>query len=130
MSDEIKLTPKVINEVAQLIDALPKVVKDRIPDAIRVMFTNSANEKYKYPVDFNLPFNEQGLDQLSIQITERILKDLPHLVEYVEKEPKWNEVQDKKEAIKIMEKEICTNLYNVHNVLAARKLARKNMLLM
>ena len=125
MRDEIKLTPKVINEVAQLIDALPKVTKDRIPNTIMIMFTNSANEKHKYPVDFNLPFNVQGIEPLSIQITERILRDLSPLIEYVEKKPKWKEMQNKKEAIKIMEKEICTNLYNVHNALAERKLAKE-----
>lgn len=125
MNDEIKLIPKIINEVAQLIDALPKVTRNRIPEPIMVMFTNSANEKHKYPVDFNLPFDKQGLEPLSIQITEKILRDLPPLIEYVEKEPKWSEKKDKKEAIRIMESEICTNLFNVHNVLAARKLAKE-----
>ena len=85
MNDDIKLTPKVINEVAQLIDALPKITRNRIPEPIMVMFTNSANEKHKYSVDFNLPFDKQGLEPLSIQITERILKDMPPLIEYVEK---------------------------------------------
>ncbi len=125
MNDDIKLTPKIVNEVAQLIDALPKITRNRIPEPIMVMFTNSANEKHKYPVDFNLPLDKQGLEPLSIQIFGRILKDLPPLIKYVEKESKWREAKDKKEAIKIMESEICTNLFNVHNVLAARKLAKE-----
>ena len=45
MNDDIKLTPKVVNEVAQLIDALPKITKNRIPTPIMVTFTNSAKEK-------------------------------------------------------------------------------------
>lgn len=125
MNDDIKLTPKVINEVAQLIDALPKITRNRIPEPIMVMFTNSANEKHKYSVDFNLPFDKQGLEPLSIQITERILKDMPPLIEYVEKKSMCSEIKDKKEAIKIMEIEICTNLFNVHNVLASRKLSKE-----
>lgn len=125
MNDDIKLTPKVINEVAQLIDALLKITKNRIPAPIMVMFTNSAKEKDKYLVDMNVPFEEQGIEPLSIQIMGRILKDLPPLVKYVEKEPKWIEAKSKEEAIAIMENEICTNLFNVHNILAARKLAKE-----
>lgn len=125
MNDKIKLTPKVVNEVAQLIDTLPKITKDRIPEPIMVMFTNSAKEKDKYPVDMNVPFEKQGIEPLSIQIMGRILKDLPPLVKYVEKEPKWSEAENKEKAIVIMESEICTNLFNVHNVLASRKLAKE-----
>lgn len=125
MSDELKLTPKVISEVSQLIDRLPKITKDRIPEPIMVMFVNSKIDISKYPIDFEKSFEEQNIEPLSFQIMGRILKDLPPLVEYVEKVPKWSETEDKRKAIDIMKEEICTNLFNVHNVLASRKLAKE-----
>lgn len=121
---EKKLTPRVINEVYQIIEMLPNEDKEQIPQNIREYFKKNANEIDRYPVDKNKDIDEQNLDEYTYAYVYMLMKYISSELEYQKIEPNWETVTDIKEKVKQLEIEIETNFFNVNNVLADRKLEK------
>lgn len=118
------ISKRVINEVAQILQGFSTKSKEQIPPDLFNFFLSNANEKEKYPVDINIPIDKQDLDKDTYKYVALLLNFVKPTIEYVNLEPKWSNLKEKKEIIQQIEKEIATNLFNINNILADRKLEK------
>jgi len=118
------LTQRVISEVSQIIDMLPERSINQIPADIRNFFKNNAKEIEKYPVIPNIDLDKQDLDENTYNYVLLLMKFVNSFTEYIELEPKWNELDNIEEKVKQLEKELATNFFNINNILADRELEK------
>lgn len=118
------LTPRVINEVAQIIDILPERSINQIPADIINFFRNNAKEIDKYPVNPNIDLDKQDLDENTYNYVLLLMKFVKSFTEYIELEPKWNKLETIEERVKQLEEELASNFFNINNILADRELEK------
>lgn len=118
------LTPRVINEVAQIIDILPERSINQIPADIINFFRNNAKEIDKYPVNPNIDLDKQDLDENTYNYVLLLMKFVKSFTEYIELEPKWNKLETIEERVKQLEDELASNFFNINNILADRELEK------
>lgn len=118
------LTPRVINEVAQIIDMLPERSINQIPADIINFFKNNAKEIDKYPVNPNIDLDKQDLDENTYNYILLLMKFVKSFTDYIELEPKWNELDNIEEKVKQLENELATNFFYINNILADRELEK------
>ena len=118
------LTPRVINEVTQIIDMLPERSINHIPADIINFFKNNAKEIDKYPVNPNIDLDKQDLDENTYNYVLLLMKFIKSFTDYIELEPKWNELDNIEEKVKQLENELATNFFNINNILADRELEK------
>lgn len=122
--EDHKLTQRVISEVSQIIDMLSQRSKNFIPSDLLNFFKNNAKEIEKYPVDRTIPIDKQDLDKVTYECVSMLMQFIKPIAEYIELEPRWNTIEDKKEAAQRYELEIATNLFNINNILTDRELEK------
>ena len=118
------LTPRVIYEVAQIIDILPERSINQIPADIINFFRNNAKEIDKYPVNPNIDLDKQDLDENTYNYVLLLMKFVKSFTEYIELEPKWNKLETIEERVKQLEDELASNFFNINNILADRELEK------
>lgn len=124
-SEENKnLTQRVISEVSQIIDMLPEKSINQIPADIINFFKNNAKEIEKYPVNPNIDLDKQDLDENTYNYVLLLMKFVKNFTDYVELEPKWNELENIEKSVKQLENELATNFFNINNILADRELEK------
>lgn len=127
--EENKMTPRVINEVYQIIEMLPENEKQYIPRRFIDFFKNNAKDIDKYPVIKGKAIDEQDLDENTYTYVYMLLSYIKPELEYEILEPNWEKIDNIKEKVSQLENEIQTNLFNVNNKLADRELADKKFVL-
>lgn len=116
------LSPRVINEVYQIIEMLPEEEKKQIPQMILDYLKKNATRIEEYKVDKDIPIDEQNLDDNTYSYVYVLMNYIKLKVKYEEIKPCWKDLDDVKEKVKQLEIEIETNFFNVNNSLADRKL--------
>lgn len=116
------LSPRVINEVYQIVEMLPDEEKKQIPQIILDYLKNNATKIEEYKVEKDIPIDKQNLDDNTYNYVYVLMNYIKPRVKYEEIKPSWNELDDIKDKVKQLEIEIETNFFNVNNSLADRKL--------
>lgn len=120
---------KVISQVNQIIEMLPKSCKEQIPEDFREFFEKNDTKKEEYKLKSGSDIKKE-LEEETLMYVASFIKDielpLKSDIEYISLDTSWKglEKQGKiKEAIEQLDLELATNFYNVNNILADRELA-------
>lgn len=116
------LSPRVINEVYQIIEMLPEDEKNQIPQMVIDYLKKNATRIDDFKVDKNVPIDEQDLDDNTYNYVYVLMSYIKPKLKYEEVKPCWKDLDDIKKKVKQLEFEIETNFFNVNNNLADRKL--------
>lgn len=116
------LSPRVINEVYQIIEMLPEDEKNQIPQMVIDYLKKNATRIDDFKVDKNVPIDEQDLDDNTYNYVYVLMSYIKPKLKYEEVKPCWKDLDDIKKKVKQLEIEIETNFFNVNNNLADRKL--------
>ena len=110
------LSPRVINEVYQIVEMLPDEEKKQIPQIILDYLKNNATKIEEYKVEKDIPIDKQNLDDNTYNYVYVLMNYIKPRVKYEEIKPSWNELDDIKDKVKQLEIEIETNFLDRKSV--------------
>lgn len=124
-----KPSEKVISQVNQIIEMLPRPCKEQIPQDFREFFEKNDTKKEEYKLKVGSDIRKE-LEEETLVYVASFMKDLePPFkpdIDYINLDTNWKELEKQgkvKEAIEQLDLELATNFYNVNNILADRELA-------
>jgi len=124
-----KPSEKVISQVNQIIEMLPRPCKEQIPEDFREFFKNNDTKKEEYKLRTDIDIKEQMEEETLLYVANFVKFLNPPFkpdIDYITLDINWKDLEEKgkiKEAIEQLDLELATNFYNVNNILADRELA-------